>query len=121
VNQQEMTTYLAASHIAVVATINRHGHPHLTPNWYRYDGKVLTLITRKDRLKYRNLHETITSPCAFTIRPSPRIMSSFLAQQRATTRTSGTKPAVLLRATGRLTRWTRMSHAGKRSRVCSSR
>src|SRR5439155_18035564 len=39
--------------IAVVATINRHGHPHLTPNWYRYDGKVLTLITRKDRLKYR--------------------------------------------------------------------
>jgi hypothetical protein len=32
VNQQEMTTYLAASHIAVVATINRHGHPHLTPN-----------------------------------------------------------------------------------------
>jgi len=55
VNQQEMTTYLAASHIAVVATMNRHGHPHLTPNWYRYDGKVLTLITRKDRLKYRNL------------------------------------------------------------------
>ena len=39
----------------MVATINRHGHPHLTPNWYRYDGTVLTLITRKDRLKYRNL------------------------------------------------------------------
>src|SRR5215510_1975107 len=35
-----MTTYLAASHIAAVATMNRHGHPHLTP---------------KDRLKYRNL------------------------------------------------------------------
>ena len=54
-NQQEITDYLAASHIAVVATINRQGHPHLTPNWYRYDGKVLTLITRTDRLKYRNL------------------------------------------------------------------
>ncbi|HEV8715443.1 MAG TPA: pyridoxamine 5'-phosphate oxidase family protein [Candidatus Binatia bacterium] len=27
----------------------------LTPNWYRYDGHVLTLITRKDRLKYLNL------------------------------------------------------------------
>ena len=47
--------YPAASHIAVVATINRHGHPHLTPNWYRYDGKVLTFITRTDRLKYLNL------------------------------------------------------------------
>jgi PPOX class probable F420-dependent enzyme len=55
VNQQEITTYLAASHIAVVATIHRNGQPHLTPNWYRYDGKVLTFITRKDRLKYRNL------------------------------------------------------------------
>jgi PPOX class probable F420-dependent enzyme len=55
VNQHELTTYLAASHIAVVATISRNGAPHLTPNWYRYDGQVLTLITRKDRLKYRNL------------------------------------------------------------------
>jgi PPOX class probable F420-dependent enzyme len=55
VNQQEITAYLAASHIAVVATIHRNGHPHLTPNWYRYDGRVLTFITRKDRLKYRNL------------------------------------------------------------------
>jgi PPOX class probable F420-dependent enzyme len=55
VNAQEITSYLAASHIAVVATISRNGAPHLTPNWYRYDGKVLTLITRTDRLKYLNL------------------------------------------------------------------
>ncbi len=54
-NQQEITAYLAASHIAVVATVNRNGEPHLTPNWYRYDGNVLTFITRKDRLKYLNL------------------------------------------------------------------
>jgi PPOX class probable F420-dependent enzyme len=55
VNPQEITAYLAASHMAVVATIHRNGTPHPTPNWYRYDGQVLTLITRKDRLKYRNL------------------------------------------------------------------
>ena len=54
-NPQEITAYLAAPHIAVVATITRNGQPHLTPNWYRYDGQVLTLITRKDRLKYRYL------------------------------------------------------------------
>ena len=54
-NQQEITAYLAASHIAVVATVNRNGQPHLTPNWYRYEGNVLTFITRKDRLKYLNL------------------------------------------------------------------
>jgi nitroimidazol reductase NimA-like FMN-containing flavoprotein (pyridoxamine 5'-phosphate oxidase superfamily) len=55
VNAQEMTEYLGAPHIAVVATIGRNGTPHLTPNWYRYDGQVLTLITRTDRLKYLNL------------------------------------------------------------------
>ena len=53
--QQDITNYLAASHIAVIATLNRRGSPHLTPNWYRYDGQVLTFITRKDRLKYLNL------------------------------------------------------------------
>jgi PPOX class probable F420-dependent enzyme len=55
VNQQEITAYLAAPHIAVVATIHRNGTPHLTPNWYRYNGQVLTVITRTDRLKYRHL------------------------------------------------------------------
>jgi PPOX class probable F420-dependent enzyme len=55
VNAQEITAYLDAPHIAVVATVRRNGTPHLTPNWYRYDGQVLTLITRKDRLKYRHL------------------------------------------------------------------
>ncbi|MDQ3830750.1 MAG: pyridoxamine 5'-phosphate oxidase family protein [Candidatus Tectomicrobia bacterium] len=52
---QEITASLAAPHIGVVATIHRNGTPHLTPNWYQYDGKVLTLITRADRLKYRHL------------------------------------------------------------------
>lgn len=52
---QEIMADLAASHMAVLATVNRNGHPHLTPNWYRYDGQVLTFLTRKDRLKYRHL------------------------------------------------------------------
>jgi PPOX class probable F420-dependent enzyme len=52
---QEITAYLQGSHIAVMATINRRGEPHLTPNWYRYNGSVLTFVTRSDRLKFRNL------------------------------------------------------------------
>jgi PPOX class probable F420-dependent enzyme len=55
VNPQEIAAYLDAPYIAVVATISRSGVPQLTPNWYRYDGQVLTLITRTDRLKYFNL------------------------------------------------------------------
>jgi PPOX class probable F420-dependent enzyme len=49
-----------------VATLHRNGRPHLTPNWYRYDGQVLTLITRKDRLKYRNLQrDSYISVCIY--------------------------------------------------------
>jgi hypothetical protein len=32
VNEQEITAYLAAPYIAVVATVHRNGAPHLTPN-----------------------------------------------------------------------------------------
>jgi PPOX class probable F420-dependent enzyme len=32
VNDPDITAYLAASQIAVVATISRNGTPHLTPN-----------------------------------------------------------------------------------------
>jgi PPOX class probable F420-dependent enzyme len=75
VNAQEITAYLAAPHIAVVATINRKGHPHLTPNWYRYDGKVLTLITRKDRLKYLNVQrDNHVSVCIY----DPPVASNYV-------------------------------------------
>ncbi|MGE3541970.1 MAG: TIGR03618 family F420-dependent PPOX class oxidoreductase [Candidatus Tectimicrobiota bacterium] len=52
---QELTDYLAPSYIAVIVTLHRDGRPHVTPNWYRYNGTALTFITRTDRLKYRHL------------------------------------------------------------------
>lgn len=54
-NPQDITASLDAPYIAVVATSSRNGAPHLTPNGYRHDGKLLTLITRTDRLTYLNL------------------------------------------------------------------
>jgi PPOX class probable F420-dependent enzyme len=54
-NQEEVAEFLSESHIAVMATINRDGTPQLTPNWYHYDGSVLTFVTTKERLKYINL------------------------------------------------------------------
>ena len=54
-NPQEIAAYLDAPHMAVVATVSQNGAPQLTPNGYRYDAKVLTLITRTDRLKYLNV------------------------------------------------------------------
>ena len=54
-NQQDIAHFLSASRIAVMATIAKDGVPQLTPNWYRYDGQVLTFITTKERQKYFNL------------------------------------------------------------------
>jgi Pyridoxamine 5'-phosphate oxidase len=59
---QEITASLAAPYTAVVATISRNGMPRLTPNGYRYDRRVLTLITRTDRLKYLNLQRNNRIP-----------------------------------------------------------
>ena len=54
-NKKEIAEFLAPSRIAVMATINRNGTPQLTPNWYHYDGEVLTFVTTKERVKYLNL------------------------------------------------------------------
>jgi hypothetical protein len=57
--------------MAVVATMYRNSSPHLTPKWYRYAGKALTLITRTDGL--------LASPyacmiCAPPINPTAEIV-----------------------------------------------
>lgn len=54
-NQRDIAQFLAPSRIAVMATINRDGTPQLTPNWYHYNGTVLTFVTTKERVKYLNL------------------------------------------------------------------
>lgn len=54
-DQDELTRFLATSRIALMATINRDGTPQLTPNWYHYDGRVLTFVTTRERMKYVNL------------------------------------------------------------------
>ena len=54
-DQQEINQFLAGTKMAVMATINRDGSPHLSPNWYYYDGERLSFVTTKERLKYFNL------------------------------------------------------------------
>ena len=54
-DKQEISEFLEGIKMAVMATINRDGSPHLSPNWYYYDGERLSFVTTKERLKYFNL------------------------------------------------------------------
>jgi len=41
--------------MVVMATINNDGSPHLSPNWYYYNGAQLFFVTTKEREKFFNL------------------------------------------------------------------
>ena len=59
--------FLEPTRIAVVATIYRSGMPHLTPNWFVYEGGRIAISTTKQRVKFRNLsHDPRMSVCIFS-------------------------------------------------------
>ena len=47
--------FLDGPWIAVLATIGSGGAPHLTPIWYNYSDGRITISSRKETLKFRNL------------------------------------------------------------------
>ena len=51
----KLEEFLRPTRIAVVATVDRQGMPHLTPNWYLFSGGRLHISTTKERMKYINL------------------------------------------------------------------
>lgn len=44
--------FLAEPRNAVVAGIRRDGRPHLSPNWFHWDGQRFYVSTTRDRVKY---------------------------------------------------------------------
>ena len=44
--------FLTDIKMAEMATINSDGSPHLSPNWYYYDGEQLFSVTTKERKKF---------------------------------------------------------------------
>jgi len=50
-----LNDYLAEARIAVVVTQSPSGYAQVTPNWFNWDGKRLSISTTKERLKYKNL------------------------------------------------------------------
>ena len=64
---EKLDEFLAPTKIAIVATINKEGMPHLTPNWYIYHKGKISISTTKERVKYKNLtHDNRMSICVLT-------------------------------------------------------
>ena len=49
---RDVSEFLTDIKMAVMATINSDGSPHLSPNWYYYDGEQLFFVTTKERKKF---------------------------------------------------------------------
>jgi PPOX class probable F420-dependent enzyme len=49
---EKIEAFLAEPRNVMVAGIRRDGTPHLSPNWFLWDGSLFYISTRKDRAKY---------------------------------------------------------------------
>ena len=77
-NKSDIATFLSGIKIAVMATINSDGSPHLSPNWYYYDDQQLFFVTTKERKKFYNLErDQRMSVCVY----EPPLASDYVVVQ----------------------------------------
>ena len=78
---QDISDFLAGIKMAVMATVNSDGSPHLSPNWYYYDGEQLFFVTTKERKKFYNLkRDQRISVCVY----EPPLASDYVVVQGST-------------------------------------
>ena len=51
-SSDKIEAFLAEPRNVVVAGIRRDGRPHLSPNWFHWDGQRFYVSTTRDRVKY---------------------------------------------------------------------
>ncbi|MDQ6617520.1 MAG: PPOX class F420-dependent oxidoreductase [Actinomycetota bacterium] len=49
---EKLEAFLAEPRNVIVAGIRRDGRPHLSPNWFHWDGERFYVSTTRDRVKY---------------------------------------------------------------------
>tara|TARA_B100001013_G_scaffold246399_1_gene152631 strand:+ start:91 stop:504 length:414 start_codon:yes stop_codon:yes gene_type:complete len=79
-DDRNVNEFLAGIKMAVMATINYDGSPHLSPNWYYYNGEQLFFVTTKERKKFFNLkRDQRMSVCVY----EPPLASDYVVVQGA--------------------------------------
>ena len=53
IDRDALDAFLAEPRNAIVAGIRRDGRPHLTPNWFLWDGERFFVSITRERVKYR--------------------------------------------------------------------
>jgi PPOX class probable F420-dependent enzyme len=53
---EKIVTFLAEPYNIIVAGIRRDGRPHLSPNWFYWDGQRFYVSTTRGRVKYAIFH-----------------------------------------------------------------
>lgn len=53
--EAEIEQFLSQPNIAVVATVEADGRPHVVPTWYDYDGREIVLHMSQRSRRYRNM------------------------------------------------------------------
>ena len=77
---RDVNEFLAGIKMAVMATINHDGSPHLSPNWYYYNEERLFFVTTKERKKFFNLkRDQRMSVCVY----EPPLASDYVVVQGA--------------------------------------
>jgi PPOX class probable F420-dependent enzyme len=51
-SSDSLAAFLAEPRNAIVAGVRRDGRPHLTPNWFYWDGELFYVSTTRPRAKY---------------------------------------------------------------------
>ena len=79
-DDRDVSDFLTGIKMAVMATINSDGSPHLSPNWYYYAGEQLFFVTTKERKKFYNLkRDQRISVCVY----EPPLASDYVVVQGA--------------------------------------
>ena len=79
-DDRNVNEFLAGIKMAVMATINHDGSPHLSPNWYYYNEERLFFVTTKERKKFFNLkRDQRMSVCVY----EPPLASDYVVVQGA--------------------------------------
>ncbi|MDA1062016.1 MAG: TIGR03618 family F420-dependent PPOX class oxidoreductase [Chloroflexi bacterium] len=74
-SEPDFEQLMAGRHIAVLATIDRHGRPHQAPVWYTWRGGQAVVLTERHSQKWRNIERNPAASLCIDTKQPPLLMA----------------------------------------------